>query len=595
MLSAAEQKLLDAQRFDHPLRQALCDSLAALGANPSAVSIDAAAIDGYDLQTRSAFALAGPLKIKPEQAAIRLADELNARLNGWATCASSQGTGFINIALSDKALLDFALSGASPFPSTPWLRALVDYSSPNCAKRMHVGHLRSSVIGDALCRIMEACGSDVERVNHLGDWGTPFGIIIEQAQSEGVVLESASLEDIEGIYQRGSALMGLAAKADASSADQAQSLAFAQRARETTALMQARKAPAYQAWKSIRSSTVAQLQDTYDLLGIGLKPHHAVGESDYQDEAGPLIADMVARGLCEKGPQGVAYLGHKQPLPLEKSQGNGGGLLYGGTDLAALARRGSTGRKLLYVTDERQAGHFAALFDLGEKSGLCAKGQAMHVPFGMMLAPDGSPFKSRTGGAMPLNELIDDALASARSTALAKYPEIDEQRLSTLSRELGIGALKYGDLSRNRTSSVKFDIQQAVSMVGDTAPYLQYARVRAKSAMALAQGLPASPAIDRLLEPQERKLCLALCRLRDYSCEALSLLEPHRICSGLYEAASAFGSFYESCPCIKDGHADPMRLALMTSFMDSMSHGLAAIGLGLVDSMPKPKLAKAPH
>lgn len=599
LLNSNEYEILGQQRFGAPILDALRRAASALGAEESSASLDKPSVEAADYQTKMAFSIAKTLRCPPLEAAAKLADRLNVELAGNGTAHQSPNadgslSAFVNIKLSDSFIL--AGARARNYPDAPWLATIVDYSSPNCAKRMHVGHLRSSVIGDALCRLMEHCGASVERVNHLGDWGTPFGVIIEQAKEELQNLAELSLEDIEGIYQRGSARMSIAAsKAPEQNQSQqaweqsvAQAQAFAQKARATTAQMQSREQPAFGAWQTIRARTLSELQATYGLLGIGLRPEHAIGESAYQDAAGPLIERLVSEGLCQTGPQGTAYLGGKTPLALSKSASAGGGLLYGGTDVAALARRGATGSKILYVTDDRQADHFANLIHLGEKAGLIQRGQAIHVPFGMMLSADGTPFKSRTGGALPLADLVESAIQASIAATLKKSPETTLEDARTLAGPLGIGALKYDDLSRNRTSSVKFDMAHAVSLDGDTAPYLIYARVRALSAATAALSLPSGARATQELDPFERKLALAIAKIRDGACDALALLEPHRLCLSLQEAASAFSSFYLHCHCIdKTGCHDPIRTELMSIFAESIGQGLDCLGIQKLESMPK--------
>lgn len=598
-LNATQHSELDDQRFDAPVRRALREALSALGASEKVQAVlDVATVESFDVQTRAAFSLSKLLGMSSAQAGVTLSNELGARLTGIATCEASAGLAFVNIRFDDAWLVARLRTLGSIFPHAPELRFLIDYSSPNCAKRMHVGHLRSTVIGDALARMLEACGSDVERVNHLGDWGTPFGIIIEQAKEEGAEISSLDLASTEGIYQRGAARFALGATLDhdgstASLLAFQDGSAFAQRARATTASMQRREEPAFGAWKAIRASTVRELQSTYDLLGIGLRPEHAIGESFYQDLIAPALLELGAKGITTSSDKGVAFLGGKVPLALEKSATNGGGYLYGGTDAAALKMRALTGRFLLYVTDDRQADHFQALFDMGLQAGWTFPGQAIHVPFGMMLDASGQPFKSRSGAALPLSELVGQALDAARAAISERVPHATPEEIESFARPIGLGALKYGDLSRSRTSSVKFDIEQAARLDGDTAPYLQYARVRAASAALAAAHLPR---IERSsdLHPAERHLILAMARMRDAAIEAVETLEPHRLAHAMGKAAGSFGSFYEHCPCVFDGTCDPLRLELMERFSSFMAEALESLGVKALDSMPRASARVAP-
>ena len=598
-LSPDQSRSLDQQRFDAPIRAAVGRAMRALGLDGHEGMLDSTQQEGFDAQTRAGFLLCKPLKISPVQAGAALCKALGMELKGLGTCAHSPGTAFVNIRFDDAWTFDRLRTTASIFPVLPSVQAIVDYSSPNCAKRMHVGHLRSTVIGDALCRLLEASGAQVERVNHLGDWGTPFGVIIEQATEEGLDLGSLTLAQTEEAYKRGSkrfAAAELPRPVDASaealaawSRERSDGEAFAQRARATTAAMQAKQQPAHGAWKDIRAATLSELQDTYDALGIGLQPSHAIGESAYQDDIGPILEELCALSITTRSAMGVAFLGGKTPLGLEKSPERGGGYLYGGTDAAALKKRAATGKKILYVTDDRQAGHFDALFELGSQAGWTFPGQALHVPFGMMLDKTGKPFKSRSGSVIALTELVELAIDEARSAIRARAPDLSAAEVDAFARPIGVGALKYGDLSRSRTSVVKFDLQAAASMDGDTGPHMQYARVRAHSAALAARSLPPS---DRSMadlhhDERERALAIAIGHLRDGAIEAIAALEPHKLCHALAAAASAFGSFYEHCPCVFDGKADPVRLDLMVRFSSAMGNGLSCLGVQPLDSMPR--------
>jgi arginyl-tRNA synthetase len=596
-LNPQQQADLDAQRFDAPIRSAVERAMRSLGVELGVGMLDPTQQEGFDAQTRAGFLLCKPLKISPIQAGSKLANALSAELGPLGSCAHSAGTAFVNIAFADDWIAQRMRSMSDMFPRLGQVDAIVDYSSPNCAKRMHVGHLRSTVIGDALCRLLEASGAGVERVNHLGDWGTPFGVIIEQARDESLDLGSLTLADIEQVYKRGSARFSAATTVLGSDATAEQTAAwissrddgldFAQRARAATASMQAKQEPAFSSWSAIRASTLRELQETYQALDIGLEPRHAIGESAYQDEIGPIIDDLCARGIATKSSMGVAFLGGKIPLGLEKSAERGGGYLYGGTDAAALKRRAATGKKLLYVTDDRQADHFESLFELGKQAGWTTSDQAMHVPFGMMLDKTGKPFKSRSGEVIALTDLVDLALDEARAAILKREPNLSSAEIDLFARPIGVGALKYGDLSRSRTSAIKFDLQQASSLEGDTGPFLQYARVRAYSAAQAAKNLPESPRDKTKLHPSERALAIAMSRMRDGAIESISTLEPHKLCQSIYSAANAFNAFYEHCPCVQEGHADPLRLELMERFSSIMASAISCLGIQPLDSMPR--------
>jgi len=594
--SASQKKAWADQRLDAELREGCARALADLGvdnATPSLAITNKPELAGAgDYQLNNAFALAKALKKAPNALAQELAAAVSKQLRGVA--AATAVGGFVNIRLLDAWLMKKTLAGAegSLFGVAPDVRAIVDYSSPNCAKRMHAGHLRSTVIGDAICALLEKSGASVTRVNHLGDWGTPFGVIIEQAQADGVDLRAATIAQMEAVYKRGSPRF----KEDA---------AFAQACRASTAALQAGQEPQAGLWRTIRDKTLDEIQSIYDLLGIGLSKANAVGESFYQPMIPETLKQLAAAGVVRESEGVLAFFGSfEAPLLLAKSQASGGGYLYGATDAAALKTRAQSGANLLvYVVDERQSEHFKLLFELGEKAGWLGEGkpQAVHAPFGMMLDATGKPFKTRSGEAFALSDLVQEAIDRARALAREKAPDAPEAKIQELGRQTGVGALKYGDLSRTRTSAVKFDLDALVSLEGDTAPYLQYARVRAYSILQKAVQAPVGP--DRtanaadfaFANAAERKLALEIARAKDGAIDATVELMPHLLCERLYGLTQAMNAFYAHCPVIDDatGLADPFRVRLCEGVDSILSKGLSALGIESPTSMPKsaPKMA----
>lgn len=534
-----------------------------------------------DFQLNAAFALGKRLGVSPKEAAERLAETLSKDLEGKARAAVA-GAGFVEIRLEDEWLMARALGerAGSLWPDLSGVRAVIDYSGPNCAKRMHVGHLRSTVIGDAIRGMLEASGAKVEAVNHIGDWGTPFGIILEQAKSEGLEIGSLGLAGIEDAYKRGAERF----KADPS---------FAASARGATARMQAGLEPEASGWEVLRGSGLSEIHATYESLGVRLGPESVKGESAYQESVKPVLSDLLDRGVCavEQGATCFFPGDGSVPLLLEKSAAAGGGALYGATDACALKSRLESGAThLIYVVDSRQSAHFSALFELGEKAGWMGKAQAIHAKFGMLLGPSGAPFKTRSGTTAFLSDLVEEAIGAAREAGERRGAEPGEES-ERLARMVGTGALKYADLSRPREGDIRFDAARACSLEGNTAVFLQYARARALSVAKKAEGIPLGE--EPNLSPEERALALEIARVPGECAKAALGLAPHLAAEALYGLAKAFGSFYEACPALSgdgDGRrASKRRVALCVKAAETIGEVLATLGIPSPDALPKAK------
>jgi arginyl-tRNA synthetase len=538
-----------------------------------------------DLQADGLLALGRSLGRDPRQLAGQVAD----RLAGDEVIASCQvaGPGFVNLTLADRALLEqvaarvgdarLGISRAQQRGVT-----VVDYSQPNIAKQMHVGHLRSTVIGDALVRLLQFTGHAVVRRNHLGDWGTQFGMLIQ------FELEHP---DARPAAANGDALARLDALYRAARIEFDRDPGFAHRARQRVVALQGGDADTRAAWSRMVAESTACFSEVYQRLGVLLTEKDAVGESFYNPVLPQIAADLEARGiavhsngaLCVFFDDIVGPDGTPVPLIIRKSDGGYG---YAATDLAALRHRvedlGAT--RLLYVVDARQALHFRMVFAAARRAGyLPDHVEAVHVAFGTVLGPDGRPFKTRSGGTVPLIGLLDDAVQHARKTVAEKNPDLDEAALQHRARQVGIGAVKYADLSTGRTRDYRFDADRMLALTGDTGVYLQYAHARARSILAKLPLTQADTRIDPQvpLEPEERRLALLLDGGADALDTACRDYEPHRVCGYLYALAQAFTAFFGACPVLRapDVGVRANRVVLCRLTGDTLALGLDLLGI----------------
>uniref|UniRef100_UPI0035619C45 arginine--tRNA ligase n=1 Tax=Alcanivorax jadensis TaxID=64988 RepID=UPI0035619C45 len=506
-----------------------------------------------DFATNIALMLAKPAGMKPRD----LAEKLIAALPADNAVAKVEiaGPGFINFfqaddwltGLLDQALADEHLGVARPAQAQT---VVVDYSSPNLAKEMHVGHLRSSIIGDAVVRTLEFLGHQVVRQNHVGDWGTQFGMLLayleEQKSEESDTELSRELGDLEGFYR--------AAKQRFD-----ESVDFATRARSLVVKLQAGDEDCLALWREFNSVSLSHCQAVYDRLGVSLTPADVRGESAYNDDLAQVVSDLDARGLLseDQGAQCVFMDEFKNkegaPLPVIVQKADGG-YLYATTDLAALRYRAGTlhADRMLYFVDQRQALHFQQMFSLAKRAGFVPEETELeHMGFGTMNGPDGRPFKTRDGGTVKLIDLLDEAEERAYTLVKDKNPELDDQDLRTIAHAVGIGAVKYADLSKNRSSDYIFNFEQMLSFEGNTAPYLLYAYTRVASVFRKA-GLEMTDVNGDFLLQEEAEQALAA-RLVQFGEVLESVAEkglPHLLCTYLYDVAGLFSTFYEHCPIL---------------------------------------------
>ena len=554
--------------------QAAFDALEA-GADPTLASSDHA-----DVQANGAMALAKRLGRKPRD----IADELVANLDlaGLATVEVS-GPGFLNLTFTTEAL-ESALSamasddrlGVSQAVSPK--RVVVDYSAPNVAKEMHVGHLRSTVIGDAICRMLTFTGNEVVRRNHVGDWGTPFGMLIEHLLDLGEEAATAELGvgDLNGFYQ--------AARAQFDASEE-----FQERSRARVVALQGGDAETLRLWRLLVATSVAYFGAVYDKLHVGLTEADVVGESAYNDLLQGVVDDLEAAGLITISdgarcvfPEGFANRdGEPLPLIVQKSDGGFG---YAATDLAAIRDRvGTIGADaILYVVGAPQAQHFAMVFAVARMAGwLPEVVEATHVAFGSVLGPDRKVFRTREGGTVKLVDLLEESQRRA-SAAMAERGLAEGEEAQLVAAQVGIGAVKWADLSTDRVKDYVFDWDRMLAFDGDTGPYLQYAHARISSLIARAATEGSTPAASISLgADEERRLALALVRLPEVVAESLALYAPHRLATYLFDLAQRFTSFYEACPVLKapDEATRASRLALAELTARSIACGLDLLGI----------------
>jgi arginyl-tRNA synthetase len=512
-----------------------------------------------DFQSNAALPLAHALRRPPGEVAADVAAA--ADLSGLAAIDVS-GPGFLNLTVDDGFLaraVTSPLRAAAEHPE----RIVLDYSGPNVAKEMHVGHLRSTIIGDALARILEWQGHEVIRVNHLGDWGTQFGMLIEYLVESGEGT-GHSLGDLTRLYQR--ARVRFDSDVD-----------FQRRARLRVVALQGGDPPSRELWRRMIAKSEEAFMDAYHRLGVTLRPGDFVGESFYQDQLSPVLDELDAKGLlvesdgalCAFPPGFTGRDGDPLPLLVRKSDGGFG---YAATDLAAVRYRVRELKadRLIYVVGTPQRTHFAMVFAVARMAGwLTPEVAADHVGFGSMLGADGRMLRTRAGGSVKLSGLLDEADARASSHAV------------------GMAAIKYADLASDRRSDYVFDWDRMLASTGNTGPYLQYAYARIRSMFQRADG-DAGPAGGAVVlgEPAERALALALLGFEPAVRAAADRREPHRLAAYLHELAVAFSVFYENCPVLRSaGATRASRLTLADRTARTLGEGLTLLGIELPASM----------
>lgn len=563
--------------------------------------------DHADLQANAALALAKQVQSRPRD----VAEAIVAALDSDVIAATEiSGPGFINLTLSDETLWQQAHARSSDDrlgidPVLSGHRMVVDYSGPNIAKEMHVGHLRSSVIGDAIARISEFLGADVIRQNHIGDWGTQFGMLIEYLiDNPDEPWRAGEIADDDNAESAVSALNQLYKNARATFDTDPD---FADRARRRVVDLQAGDPETVALWQEIRTESEGAFAAVYERLGLSLTLADTAGESFYNDKLADVTSELVAKGVAVESDGALVVLSEEitaaddRPavLMVRKSDGGYG---YGTTDLATIRYRINelSATDILYVVGAPQALHFQLLFEAARRAGwLTDDIRATHVPFGSVLGADGKPFKTREGKAARLMDLLDEAVDAARRVLIegaeAKGTDLDELTLRTISEAAGIGAVKYADLSTSRVKDYVFAPERMVAFNGNTGVYLQYAHTRMVSL--LRRALPedvrsdetlAVTAVDVIahesaggeLEPAERALILAVDGLGDVLEGVARELTPHLLCTYAYNLARAFTDFYEAAPVLAaEGAIRERRLALVSLARRTLASALDLLGI----------------
>jgi len=560
----------------------------AFGAEHAAVDPMVRRSERADFQADLAMGMAKTLKRSPRQ----VAEAVIAAADLADVCERVEiaGPGFINLTLKaafvEGSVAALARDDRLGVPAAAVKdRVVIDYSAPNVAKEMHVGHLRSTIIGDALARLLELAGHEVVRQNHIGDWGTPFGMLIEHLLDVGESGAQASMGELSDFYR------AARVKFDSDPT-------FADRARERVVLLQAGDAHTLALWRQLVDLSTRYFSSVYELLGIGLRNDDVRGESAYNAVLAEIAADLERKGLASINdgalcafPPGFTNR-ENEPLPLIVRKQDGG-YGYAATDLAALRYRTQTlhATRILYCVGSPQAQHLAMVFAVAAQAGwLTPPARAEHVAFGNVLGADKKILKSRAGEVVRLTDLLEDAIQRAEGELASRDPTLDASARRALAVQIGIGAVKYADLANDRIKDYVFDLERMVAVEGRTGPYLQYAHARMQSIFRKAAEAGIARKADAgitVAEPAERKLALELLDFGTAVVEAGDTLRPHRLAGYLYDLATAFTAFFENCPVLKapDESTRDSRLALCGLTAHVLARGLNLLGIAAPERM----------
>jgi len=549
-----------------------------------------------DVQVNAALALAKKVGMPPRDVASRVVDALE--LEGVCDAVEVSGPGFINLTFSDawlaSLLHDIDVDERVGVALQPSQNIPVDYSAPNVAKEMHVGHLRTTVVGDSLARTLEHLGHNVIRQNHIGDWGTSFGMLIEHLLEVGEHSQEAELlvTDPNAFYQAARVRFEAAEKADppGSAGD------FNTRARTRVVALQAGDPETLRLWNNLVDLSKVYFNKVYSTLGVTLTDDDLAGESTYNDVLADICEELERKGIAVVSDGALCvfldgYTGREgKPVPLIIRKSDGG-YNYGTTDLATIKHRVEDlkANRVLYVIGAPQALHLNMVWDTARKAGwLPDDVEVVHIQIGNVLGEDRKILKTRSGKPLRLMALLHEAVDKARSVIDAARPDLDETVRATIARQIGIGAVKYADLSVAHDSEYVFDLDRMVSLTGNTGPYLQYVVARIRSIFRQVRMDPSVQHAPIILgEPHERALAIHLLGFGDVVAEVGATYEPHRLASYLFELAQAFSAFYENCPVLK---AEPdelreSRLTLCALVFRVMTTGLDLLGLESPEQM----------
>ncbi len=560
-------------QLDQIIKEAF--SNAGIEAEPIAVS-EATKPEFGDYQFNGAMALSKQLRKKPREIAQQIVEAIDT--TGLISKTEIAGPGFINLWIDplwmaeklQTASADERLSVSLKEQGT---KTVVDYSSPNMAKQMHVGHLRSTIIGDTLSTLFAYLGDEVIRQNHIGDWGTQFGMLIAYLEVSGEDAYS-SLSNLEQFYKDAKV------KFDADPE-------FADTAREYVVKLQGGDSHCLKLWQQFIDVSLGHCEEVYGKLGIGLTREDVRAESSYNDTLSSVVEALRTKEVLVEsdGAQCIFMEGNETPLIIQKRDG---GFLYATTDLAAIRYRVEAldAQRICYVVDARQAGHFKQIFDAARRAGFVGEAVLLeHVSFGMMLDKSGRPFKTRDGGTVKLIDLLDEAVSRARTMIISRDTQ-EAGEIEHVAQIVGVGAVKYAELSVNRESNYIFDWDKMLSFEGNTSLYLQYAYARIQS---IFRKYDAQITGTIMLEDAlERRLGLMLLRFEDVLEGASRETMPHYITTYLYELTTLFMKFYEQNPILKEGVSPELRdsrLLLADLVAKTIKQGLGILGIKVLDRL----------
>lgn len=542
-----------------------------------------------DYQANCAMGAAKTIGANPRELATKIVAHL--KLDGIAAKLEVAGPGFINIHL-DAHWLEQQIAQAETDPRldiaavTDSQTVVIDYSGPNLAKEMHVGHLRSTIIGDALARLLEFLGHKVIRQNHVGDWGTQFGMLIAELEEQlGVNREAdMALKDLEVFYQQAKKHFD-------------DDPSFAEKARDYVVRLQSGDEKILQLWQEFKQVSLHHSREIYQQLNVTLGDADVRGESFYNSDLAPLVKELQQQGLAvESDGAQVVFLseladkdGNPSPVIIQKQ---GGGFLYATTDLAALRYRVNqlNAKRIMYFIDARQSLHMQQVFTLGRKAGFVSDEVLLeHLAFGTMMGSDGKPFKTRTGGTVKLADLLVEAVERAGAVVSEKNATLNTLEIAEISRKVGIGAVKYADLCKTRTNDYIFNWDSMLSFEGNTAPYLQYAYTRVQSIFRKADIQPDSVTGSVIIaSDQEKALAIKLLQFSETLDQVAREAMPHLLCTYLYDIASLYMSFYEACPILKEGiepEVRASRLRICNLVAKTIERGLGLLGIEVMEKM----------
>ena len=541
-----------------------------------------------DYQSNGVMSVAKKIGSKPRELANLVVEAIAAQSNPLIERLEVAGPGFINIHLSDAALIQRAneiegdLGKLIPQADAP-KKIVVDYSSPNLAKEMHVGHLRGTIIGDCLARVLERQGHEIIRQNHVGDWGTQFGMLISYMREIGEAQGDlpTQLADLESFYR--------AAKQRFDEDPE-----FANIARSSVVKLQGGDEEHLTAWQLFIDESLKHCQAVYDKLNVTLSRKDLKAESFYNKELEGVVKKLEDAALlsvsdgarCVFLPEFTGKDGEPLPVIIQKTDG---GYLYATTDLAAVAYRSFTlqADRSLYVVDARQSLHFQQVFAVARAAGFASENISLeHIAYGTMMGKDGRPFKTRSGDTIKLVDLLDEAIRRAHELVAGKNPGLEDAAYSEIAEKVGIAAVKYADLSKNRTSDYVFDWSSMLSFEGNTAPYLMYAYARIRSILRKQESGLENIQITTATEAAERNLLLKILQLPEIVDMVARDCYPNFLCNYLYELAGLFMRFYESCPILT---AEPelrdSRLGLSALAAATLQQGLGLLGIETLEQM----------